>query len=317
MADTDAQSRIGVLGATSLVGACLLPLLTKSGWRVIAFSRRPVEPATEEVVWRQITSGFPTSLTHPLPIRRDLPVVGAKSHVAPAVTEGNISYWISVAPIWILPDYFDLFSAHGARRVVALSSTSRFTKVGSSDPEEQVIATRIADAELRMQKWAETHGVEWVILRPTLIYGLGGDKNIAEIARFIRHFGFFPLFGNASGLRQPIHAADVADACLAATQVPCAANRAYNISGGETLAYQDMVARIFTAVGRRPRLLMVPLWAFSLAVSVFRHWPRYRHWSVAMAARMNQDLVFDHAESARDLGFAPRTFVLAIEDLPI
>jgi hypothetical protein len=34
-----------------------------------------------------------------------------------------------------------------------------------------------------------------------------------------------------------------------------------------------------------------------------------------MAQRMNQDLVFDHGDAARDLGFAPRAFVLSKPDL--
>jgi nucleoside-diphosphate-sugar epimerase len=216
----------------------------------------------------------------------------------------------------VLPDYFGLLDAQGARRVVVLSSTSRFTKDDSSDPEEQAIALRLADAEARVQEWAKNRGVEWVILRPTLIYGWGRDKNIAEIARFIRRFGFFPLFGEANGLRQPIHAADVAGACVAALQTTGAANRAYNISGGETLTYRDMVGRIFTALGLRPRLLTVPLWTFRLALTVLHRLPRYRQWSTAMAERMNRDLVFDHSEAARDLAFEPRFFVLSAEDLP-
>lgn len=268
--DADVQNRVGVFGATSLVGACLLPLLTEAGWQVTAFSRRAVGRLGD----------------------------GARC----------VENWVCVAPIWVLPDYFDLLDAQGARRVVVLSSTSRFTKDDSTDPQEQAIALRLADAEARVREWAQSRGVEWVILRPTLIYGLGRDKNIAEIARFIRHFGFFPLFGKANGLRQPIHAADVAGACLAALQAPCAANRAYNISGGETLTYRNMVARVFSALGRRPRLLTVPLWAFRLAVAMLRHLPRYRQWSIAMAERMNRDLVFDHAEAARDLGFKPRAF---------
>lgn len=268
--DADSQNRVGVFGATSLVGACLLPLLSEAGWQVTAFSRRAVGRLGD----------------------------GARC----------VENWVCVAPIWVLPDYFGLLDAQGARRVVVLSSTSRFTKDDSTDPQEQAIALRLADAEARVREWAQSRGVEWVILRPTLIYGLGRDKNIAEIARFIRHFGFFPLLGKANGLRQPVHAADVAGACLAALQAPCAANRAYNISGGETLTYRDMVARVCSALGRRPRLLTVPLWAFRLAVAMLRHLPRYRQWSIAMAERMNRDLVFDHAEAARDLGFKPRAF---------
>jgi len=32
---------------------------------------------------------------------------------------------------------------------------------------------------------------------------------------------------------------------------------------------------------------------------------------------MNRDLVFDHADAARDLGFSPRLFALSPEDLPV
>jgi len=293
---SDIKNRIGVLGATSLVGKCLLPLLTEARLQVTAFSRQEIESLGDGVEWRPLSSSPPATLT--------------------VKAEEGIPLWVCVAPIWVLLEYFDFLEAHGARRVVVLSSTSRFTKNDSADSEEQYVARRLADAETHVQKWAENSGVEWVILRPTLIYGLGRDKNISEIARFICRFGFFPLFGKACGLRQPIHAADVASACLAALHSHSAVNRAYNISGGEMLAYRDMVIRIFTALGRRPHLLTVPLWAFRLAVAMLHCIPRYRKWSSAMAERMNRDLVFDHAEAARDLGFKPRMFVLGAGDWP-
>jgi nucleoside-diphosphate-sugar epimerase len=294
VADTVVQHRVGVLGATSLVGTCLLPLLAEAYCQVTAYSRQAVGQAGNDVDWQRL----PQMCFPPFP------------H-----DERGVQHWICVAPLWVLPEYFALLNAQGARRVVVLSSTSRFTKDNSTDPNEQAIALRLADAEAHVREWAESSGVEWVILRPTLIYGLGRDKNIAEIARFIRRFGFFPLFGRANGLRQPIHAEDVASACLAALRTPRATNRVYNISGGETLTYRDMIARISTALGYRPHLLSVPLWIFSLTLSVLRCLPRYRQWSAAMAERMNQDLVFDHTEATRNFGFRPRQFMLSAADL--
>lgn len=291
------MNKVAVLGATSLVGTCLLPLLVQTGWQVLAYSRQTDTKADKGVAWRptssllELTSGQTTD-------------------------QSSIPLWISLAPIWVLTDYFNVLEAHGARRVVVLSSTSRVTKDDSSNPNEQAMAHRFADAEACVQTWAEQQGVEWVILSPTLIYGLGQDKNISEIARFIRRFAFFPLFGKASGLRQPVHAHDVASACLAALKSPSAANRAYNLSGGEVLPYREMVIRIFNALDCKPRLLSVPLPIFRVALAVLRCLPRYRHWSVAMAERMNRDLVFDHGTAALDLSFAPRAFMLSTEDLP-
>lgn len=277
------DSEIGVLGATSLVGKCLIPLLIESGARVCAFSRQSIEHVGDGITWRNL------------------------SDTRSANTD-QLDCWICVVPIWVLPEHFPLIELSGARRVVALSSTSRFTKVGSGNTAENAIAARLIAAEERVQAWAASCGVEWVILRPTLIYGEGRDKNVTEIARLIRRFGFFPLLGKAQGLRQPVHAADVAAACCAALLSPGAVNHAYNLSGGETLTYRAMVERIFTAMHRRARFVTIPLGAFRLAIACLRCLPRYRKWTTAMAERMNQDMVFDHSAAARDLGFSPRVF---------
>ena len=294
MAELFHINSVGVLGATSFVGKSLLPLLASSACQVSAFSRQPVPHDGANINWNQLPSTTPTAL------HKDA---------------REITSWVCVAPIAVLPDYLPWMKSMGARRIVALSSTSRFTKTDSSDVAEQALAKSIADSEQQFITWAEAHDIEWIILRPTLIYGLGLDKNVCEIARFIRRFSFFPLFGKADGLRQPVHVQDVAQACVAALSGPLF-NRAYNISGGEKLTYREMVARVFKALGRPPRFLSVPLPAFRVAVSLLRYLPRYRNWSSAMAERMNQDMVFDHTEAEKDLGFSPRNFVLLPADLP-
>ena len=281
--------RIGVLGASSMVGACVLSQLAQAHLPVSAFSRKATAHlGGQGVDWQQLP---------PAPAVVSLPVV-------------PIPWWICIAPIAALPAHFAWLETLGARRIVVLSSTSRFTKDTSSDPQEQAIAQRLVAAENQLQAWAERRGIEWVVLRPTLIYQPGQDKNVSEIARFIGRFGFFPVLGQAQGLRQPIHAADVASACIAALRSATVANRAYNISGGETLPYRSMVGRIFTAQKRSTRVLGVPLWMFRLAVMLLRCLPRYRNWSAAMAERMNRDLVFDHSEARQDFGFQPRAFTL-------
>jgi len=292
------KKRIGIFGANSLVGECLIPLLVQDGRQVTAFSREAVAHNAQGVKWQQLDENVLSA--------------GASADMI-----GIIAFWICVAPIWVLPDYFRLLRELGARRVVALSSTSRFTKDNSSDHGERVTAQNLAEGELRLQAWASDNGVEWVILRPTLIYGRGCDKNVCEIVRFIRRFGFFPLFGGANGLRQPVHAADIAGTCYAALERPEAANKTYYLAGGETLSYHDMVCRIFAVLELRPRLLHLPLWVFTLAVTLLRLLPGYRYWTEEMAARMNRDLVFDSSAAKRDLNFSPQKFQLAAEDLPV
>lgn len=283
--------KIGVLGASSHVGLALLPLLTKAGFDVIAYSRRKVTASTSTIVWRT-----------------------ADSLLSQAEHE-DVAYWICLAPIWILPAYFAAFLASNAKRVVVLSSTSRFTKQNSFDPSDQMLAQRFVRTELDLQEWAANAGVECVILRPTLIYGLGRDKNICEIARLIRRLGFFPLLGQAKGLRQPVHCRDVAQACVAALFAENVVSEGYNLSGAEVLSYKEMVARIFNAMGLKQRFIEIPLFLMRIGFVALKILPRYRSWSFSMMQRTNQDLVFDHQDASRDLGFNPRPFRLEPEDL--
>jgi nucleoside-diphosphate-sugar epimerase len=282
---------VGVLGARSLVGECLLPALLAAGWKVNAFSRQPMASDRRDIEWRRLPANDPEAAC-------------------------RIEHWISLAPIWLLPRFFPLLERYGARRIVALSSTSRFVKIESADARERELAALLADGEQHLQGWAESTGRQWLIFRPTLVYGLGRDKNISEMARFIRRFGFFPLFAGGRGLRQPIHANDVAQACATVVSAASPTNGVYNLSGAGTLTYREMVISIFKALGRRPRLIPVPLWGAALAMSLLRLHPRYRHWSAAMVERMGRDLVFDHDRAARDFGFAPTAFALSADDLP-
>ncbi|WP_430434132.1 NAD-dependent epimerase/dehydratase family protein [Methyloversatilis sp.] len=281
---------VAVLGGSGLVGPPLLSCLHARQQPVIAYSRTRHEGPDAGVVWRLSS------------------VLGA------AGTE-PIAVWFCLAPIWVLPDYFEAVRRSGARRIVALSSTSRYTKLDSSDSAERDIVKRLIDGEQALIAWAERHGVEWVILRSTLIYGYGRDRNVGAVAAFIRRFGFFPLLGKACGLRQPLHAEDLARAMVAAAWSKCAANRSYTLSGSETLTYRAMVERIFTMMGRRPRLPSVPFWMFRVAVAVWRAVQPRSTVSIGMAERMNADMVFDHDDAVRDFGFASRAFSPTQEDL--
>lgn len=281
----------GVLGASSLVGRSILLVLAKSGCNVIAFSRTDRTQTDISIKWEQLHDSQIT--------------------IKPIATK-RIENWICAAPIWVLPQYLPMLEDRGAKRIVAISSTSVLTKQKSSDPDELKIVSKLAEAEQQLQWWCQARNIEWIILRPTLIYGYGMDKNITEIVRFIRKFKFFPIFGNASGMRQPIHAEDLAEFTARALRTVTCKNRLYTVAGTEVLSYKDMIIRIFAFLHRRPVLLPVPLWLFRLAMMLI---PRYYRWSLSMAKRMNQDLQFDISDAIQDFNYRPRAFVLSADDI--
>ena len=146
-----------------------------------------------------------------------------------------------------------------------------------------------------------------------MIYQPGRDQNVTTISRFIRKFGFFPVFGEAGGLRQPVHAKDVAAACQAALVSP-EVKSSYVLSGGEILTYQEMVRRIFHSLDIPVRIVHLPVLVYQCAVLIGNTFGL--RLPLGGGARMNQDLVFDHGPAARDLGFKPQKFLLSTRKGP-
>jgi nucleoside-diphosphate-sugar epimerase len=270
-----------VLGATSLIGGHLLERLKGEDLDPVAFSRRP---PSEDACW----------------VGGDLRDADLAEHLPVAATV------FSLSPIWLLPGVLPLLKARGMARLIAFSSTSRFTKTGSPDAGERGVALELAGAEAAVETWCAEHGVAWTILRPTLIYDEGHDENVSRIARLVKRFHVMPLSGAGEGLRQPVHAADLAAGALAAAHAPATRNRAYNLVGGETVTYRVMVDRVFEGLGKTPRSLPMPTWLFALVMRLAK--PFYPGATTAMGTRMGQDLTFDSGEAVRDFGWSPRAF---------
>ncbi len=280
--------RVIVFGATSQIGYFLLPKLVKAGFGVIALSRN-VRPdwVNQEIMWVQSDIAQPDNLP-PLPRAASI---------------------IHLAPLHMLPELVDTLAGLELKRVIAFSSTSRYTKLDSHNLKEQRLVDELVNAEEKIEKMCSSRGIHWTIFRPTLIYGCGMDKNITFIANVIRKYGVFPLVGEGSGLRQPVHADDLADACMSALNNPATFDHAYNLSGGQILSYKEMVQAIFKAMNRTPRFLSIPLPLFRLAIFFASLLPKFKYLTPEMAERIIQDLVFDHTDAARDFGFSPRPFV--------
>lgn len=279
--DNTLKTPVLVLGATSLIGGHLLSLLKAEDLDPTAFSRRP---PTQDICW----------------IGGDLKDADLDERLPVAATV------FSLSPIWLLPSALPALKARGMERLIAFSSTSRFTKTDSPDPGERAVAAELAGAEAAVETWCEAHGVAWTILRPTLIYDEGHDENVSRIARLVKRFGVMPLSGKGEGLRQPVHAADLAAGALAAAHAPATRNRAYDLVGGETVTYRVMVDRVFEGLGKHPRSLPMPTWLFALVMRLAK--PFYPGATTAMGTRMGQDLTFDSSPAMRDFGWSPRKF---------
>jgi nucleoside-diphosphate-sugar epimerase len=191
-------------------------------------------------------------------------------------------------------------------RLVSFSSTSVLTKQDTEVADERQKIRRLTEAERKIAAACEAHQVGWTILRPTLIYAEGRDTNITPLSRLIRRFGFMPLVAGAPGLRQPVHAEDLAVGAIDAAACPAAVNKTYALPGGEILTYREMIGRLFDSMKLPRRMVSVPVPFWRLIFAVAK--PLFPGANVAMGLRMTKDMTFDATPAARDFGWSPRPF---------
>jgi nucleoside-diphosphate-sugar epimerase len=295
MSGRPAHNVVCVTGARSQLGVFLLPRLRAAGFRVQALSRDAPDPA------RQVAAGVSWLQTGCL-------ADGARGHGALALPPPD--HLVSCGPLDLARR---LVLRHpGLRRVVAFSSSSVIAKAdsGAAGERAQMAAMALAEAEL-IADCAE-RDLHLLLLRPTLIWGCGLDRNVSLLADLARRRGVIPLAGPASGLRQPVHADDLAELAVRALQCEPPLRAESPACGGETLSYREMATRIAAAApradGRKARLLSLPVGLLAAGVGLLSLLPRWRGLNAEMARRQNRDLVFDDHELRKKLGWHPRPF---------
>jgi nucleoside-diphosphate-sugar epimerase len=200
---------------------------------------------------------------------------------------------------------------------VVFSSSSVETKRASDNPAEREQIRDMLALESELQLSAKTRGSKLVIFRPTLIYGCGLDTNISQLAKWIRRFGFMPVNGRATGLRQPVHADDLASVAVTALLSEVVCPDVMTLTGGETLSYSDMVSRIFSALEKPVRLLHLPQWLFVLLVNLASRLKAGGGINGEMVKRQKLDLVFDKRVAQEIFSYDPRPFEPAAEDFSL
>lgn len=242
---------------------------------------------------------------------------GSQNWIRADLNDANVAWpdadvVISLGPLDAFAQWLQVASPRTLRRVIALSSMSAESKRDSTDPRERELAARLRDAEARALDTCHCRNIACTLFRPTLIYGAGTDRSLAPIARFARRWRILPIPVGAIGLRQPIHAADIACACASVLTVPATFGRIYPLGGGERLQFDAMMQRLRHASPGFVLPVAVPLPFLRFAA---RYLPS-GSFSMAMVARMRKPLIADNTEAIRDFAFEPRKFC-ADQVLPI
>jgi nucleoside-diphosphate-sugar epimerase len=310
--------RIFVTGATGFIGAHFVERALAEGHEVIGLYRSD-GAKHRSVIERLRARG--ASLRHGDILKPESfaeVMLGADSvcHFAAAFRESGAD-----------EGYFRRMNVEGtanvARAAVA-AGVKRFVHCGTAGIYGQRVAGTIDEsapirpwnsyersklaADERVREIATLAEMEYVILRPTAVYG-PRDERLLKLFRSVQK-GRFPLFGAGEGRRHMIYVTDLADAFLRACTAPKAANQELIVAGPKAVPLREMLQTIARAANRPgfgPRLPLKPMLALAAVVEdtckVLKVKPPiYRR---RMDFYLN-DAAFDSRQAQAALGWQPK-----------
>ena len=152
------------------------------------------------------------------------------------------------------------------------------------------------EAEQLLVQLGKSTGMEIVIVRPVLVYGPGVRANFYQMMDWLK-IGF-PLPLKALDNQRSLVAIDnLVDMIATCLSHPAAANQIFLVSDGEDLTVSELMERTSMALGRRARLLTMPIVFLKFVGQIFG--------KQAVIHRLCEPLQVDIMKSRLVLGWKP------------
>lgn len=279
--------RVFVIGASGFTGRRVLAACP-SDWSTIALTRSPEATRVIEAAGA-------------LPARGDL---DDPESVLRAMRTWQPDALICLASLGFghAESLVEAIAEGGSPRCVFTSTTAIYT---SLNPDSKQIRIAAEDS-------IRASGLPAVIVRPTMIYGRPGDRNMERLLQWLRRIPLVPAPGHGRALQQPVHVDDLAAAIVRAVETPKAIGQSVNLPGPSPLTFAEIVSEAAIALDRRARIMPLPTSLLRRVVSVQQRLlprPRFR---AEQIDRLVEDKAFDVTPARRLLTHNPRPFAAGI-----
>jgi len=116
-------------------------------------------------------------------------------------------------------------------------------------------------------------GLDWTIIRPSVIFG-PRDGFVNVLAGLIRRAPIIPVVGSGESKFQPVAVGEVAAVYRAVLDDPAAIGQTYELGGGETYSYEEMLDVIAAQLGKRKPKLHLPVGLMRTVVALSSPLPK-------------------------------------------
>lgn len=194
-------------------------------------------------------------------------------------------------------------AAAGVKRFIFISSigvngninTRPFAIDDHPNPAEPYAQSKW-EAEQGLVQLASETGMEVVIIRPPLVYGLGAPGNFGSLVRWIEKGIPLPL-GAIHNKRSLVGIDNLVDLIIRCIDHPAAANQVFLAGDGEDLSTTELLRGVGKAMGKPARLIPVPAGLLQFGATLLG--------KKAMAQRLLGSLQVDISKTCELLDWQP------------
>ena len=297
-----------VTGASGFVGHAVVEALLARGYHVHALvNRRPLTGFDDRV------TNFTGGLFDPAALEQGMKGCAAAIHLVGIIME-DAEKEIT----------FERVHVQGTRQVVAAAAKAGIRRIVhmSALGSRPGAATEYHRTKFQAEQIVRKSGLDWTIVRPSLIHGPAGDFMRQE-ARWARHtaapFLFMPYFGGgpfgcrSSGKLQPIYVGDVARAIVDAMENPQHVGEVHLLGGPDKLTWRDLHRACSTAITGSPRLaLPIPAWYGRLLSHILP--PALLPFNDDMVRMSQEDNTCDMTKFKARFGWEPKALEPALKE---
>ncbi|MGN8121686.1 UDP-glucose 4-epimerase family protein [Pseudomonas sp. 22082] len=158
------------------------------------------------------------------------------------------------------------------------------------------------EAEDALRAISVETGMEVVVIRPPLVYGPGVGANFLSMMRWLERGAPLPL-GAIHNHRSLVALENLVDLLNVCISHPEAAGNTFLVSDGEDLSTTQLLRRMASALGVKPRLLSIPSWVLKTGASLIGR--------ADLAQRLCGSLQVDISKTIDRLGWSP---VIGVDD---
>ena len=129
--------------------------------------------------------------------------------------------------------------------------------------------------KFRAEELVRSSGLEFTILRPSLIYG-PGDAFINMLAGQLHLTPIMPVIGSGTYRLQPIYADDVARCFALSVEVHETVGQCYQLCGNNRLSFVELLDAVASAIGKpAPYKPHIPLRLMKMIIPVMQRIPQF------------------------------------------